>query len=101
MQRAAIKKQFFLDTFDFIAGSDVYSESTISVSLATSLADPLQASDQTARVWLEINSSIPLLSSQITSTTSEGTQVLEVCSSKLSDILCAPIYHRRTSFTVP
>lgn len=78
MQRAAIKKQFFLNTFNFARAADAFSEGALSIALATSLADPLLATGQTAKLWLDVNFSVPLVTSQASSTTEQGTQLIEV-----------------------
>ena len=80
LQRAAIKKQFFLDTFDFVPPLNVLSFGILSLSLATSLASPLAATDQTARVWFEFNSSSPLSFQNAVSitVTASGTYLVQV-----------------------
>ena len=80
LQRAAIKKQLFLNTFDFTPPLDVNDYARLSVSFATSLDAPLAATDNTMRDWFEFNSTTPLSFQGAASTavTSSGTYLAQV-----------------------
>lgn len=78
MQRAAIKKQFFLSNFEFTPPAGALSYGKIAITLSTTLADAVAATDLTARVWLDLSSTAALDVVQPTSVTSAETLLAEV-----------------------
>jgi hypothetical protein len=78
VQRAAIKKQFFLSSFNHTPPTDSFSFGRISVLLATSLSNPLPATNMTTKVWLEFKSDSALDIQQPVTRTASGTLLAEV-----------------------